>query len=298
MNYKFSITLIIIPHILFSQTFYKFKHDAMLKYKLGRYLQAGRLYDEAFLVRKGNKYDYYRAACAWSKASDTLKAYDYLIKSIERGYEDFDDLIADKDLAILRKSNKWEMILDKIEKEKEYYSENYNKKLSEWLGKLREMDQKYRTMMDSVGRKFGWGSIEYHNLWRNQTILDSLNELSLDSIITIYGWPSRAQVREKGINSAFLVILHSPLSHQEKYLSLLVKAANNDELEWNRLAYLIDKIKLKKGEKQIFGTQVYFDSKTKKYILYKTKEIKNLDKRRDSVGLGPIEEYLKRFNSK
>jgi hypothetical protein len=62
---------------------------------------------------------------------------------------------------------------------------------------------------------------------------------------------------------------------------------------------MIDRVKVKKHEKQIYGTQLRFikDPKTG-YITDKSEfepieDEKNVNKRRQEVGLQPIEEYAK-----
>jgi hypothetical protein len=54
---------------------------------------------------------------------------------------------------------------------------------------------------------------------------------------------------------------------------------------------------MRKGEKQIYGSQVVF-SKTGEQEFYPIEDEKNVNIRREKVGLPPIEEYAKYFSIK
>jgi hypothetical protein len=65
----------------------------------------------------------------------------------------------------------------------------------------------------------------------------------------------------------------------------------------NQLAMLEDRILLRRGGKQIYGTQVHWDEFRKKWVLSPIEDEKNVDQKRAQVGLQPLREYLKIFNS-
>jgi len=52
-----------------------------------------------------------------------------------------------------------------------------------------------------------------------------------------------------------------------------------------------------KGEMQIYGTQLFLDSVSGKYILSPIEDSINVNKRRKKVGLPTVEEYLEFVNS-
>ena len=58
------------------------------------------------------------------------------------------------------------------------------------------------------------------------------------------------------------------------------------------LAMLEDRVALGKGEKQIYGSQIGHDQKTGEYYVSPLIDPDNVDKRREEVGLGPIQEYI------
>ena len=58
------------------------------------------------------------------------------------------------------------------------------------------------------------------------------------------------------------------------------------------LAYLYDRVQMRKGEKQKYGTQSVFNQSTGKYHIYRIEDPVNVNNRRKAVGIEPIEEYV------
>ena len=54
-----------------------------------------------------------------------------------------------------------------------------------------------------------------------------------------------------------------------------------------------DRVLLKHGKKQLYGSQIEYDTLTDKYIVSPIEDEPNVNKRRASVGLGPLEDYVK-----
>ncbi|MBS1533035.1 MAG: hypothetical protein JSU01_22230 [Bacteroidetes bacterium] len=61
-------------------------------------------------------------------------------------------------------------------------------------------------------------------------------------------------------------------------------------------AYLTDRMLVNKGKKQLFGTQVRVNTKTKHTRPLPIQDSTNVDVRRKAVGLSPLKDYLKQFN--
>ena len=62
------------------------------------------------------------------------------------------------------------------------------------------------------------------------------------------------------------------------------------------LALLEDRVALREGRKQIYGSQVGTDTVTHKNFLLPLEDPDNVDARRAKVGLGPLADYLKSFD--
>lgn len=113
------------------------------------------------------------------------------------------------------------------------------------------------------------------------------NTLWLKEVIQKYGWPSSKIVGKVGEQYAWLITQHSDdLKFQEKCLILLKRLPSTIERK-GHIAYLIDRILVKKGSKQIYGTQFAIGKP------YPIKDEKHLEARRKEAGLESFGEYCK-----
>lgn len=117
--------------------------------------------------------------------------------------------------------------------------------------------------------------------------LDSLSFDKITHIIEVFGYPSKAIAGESN-NIPFYILSFAPYTIKEKYLNQLILAADRDDISWKSLAYFIDKLKVAKGEKQVYGTQGNYD-KDYHFILYPFIDPDNLNARRAKVGLERLE---------
>ena len=164
-----------------------------------------------------------------------------------------------------------------------------------------ELMKIYKTDQD---RAFSPTDKDFMERWTKQNVIDSINLIRVSKILDSIGFPGKTLVGDTAYLATFYVIQHSNLKNQEKYLPFFQKAAEQDEVEWKYVVMMIDRVKVYKHEKQIFGTQLRFikDPKTG-YITNKSEfepieDEKNVNNRRQSVGLGPIEEYAKELGIK
>jgi hypothetical protein len=115
---------------------------------------------------------------------------------------------------------------------------------------------------------------------------DSVSFARIDRILMTYDYPSKLIAGDvSGV--PFYILGFAPLWLKEKHLNRLIMAANKEEISWKSLAFFIDKIKVAKGEKQVYGTQYYL--KKEEYIAYPIEDIEHLDERRAGVGLEAFE---------
>ena len=111
-----------------------------------------------------------------------------------------------------------------------------------------------------------------------------------------YGWLGFDKVGRMGAMTIFLVIQHSPLPVQQKYLPMMREAVAKKQASASSLALLEDRVALREGKKQIYGSQVFTDTVTRKNFVAPLEDPDNVDKRRAAVGLGPLAAYLKEFD--
>jgi len=159
-------------------------------------------------------------------------------------------------------------------------------------------DQKYRDEVDKI-RATSLTADEKQKqvaaLMEKQETLDKRNLRRLVQIIDKYGWPGRSLVGKEGALTAFLIIQHAELEDQKKYFPMLKEAVRRGEANQDYAALLEDRILMREGKKQIYGSQLHFNEVTKKLELWPIEDEENVDVRRTSVGLEPLAEYMKRF---
>lgn len=154
-------------------------------------------------------------------------------------------------------------------------------------------DQTLRLILPDAGRKFGDGSSEEKYIWSLIHRQDSICLNKTLKIIDKYGWLGKSRVGNTANQALWLVIQHAELAKQEKYLPMLKESVEMGESEgWNQ-AFLEDRILMRKKKNQIYGTQAAWDKTTGKMKIYPIDDVENVNRRREQIGLEPIEEYAK-----
>jgi hypothetical protein len=173
-----------------------------------------------------------------------------------------------------------------------------NKSLARKLDSIVVEDQKYRLQLTPAMKEFGSLSPQVKNLWKTIKKSDSSNLIFVTALLDKYGWLGPDEVGQNGNMAYFLVIQHADLKTQEKYLPVMKEAVSKGKAFSNNLALLEDRIAIGQGKKQIYGSQIIRDQKTGKYVFAPIEDEGNVNKRRESVGLEPIEDYAKQMNVK
>ena len=144
--------------------------------------------------------------------------------------------------------------------------------------------------------EYGRNSIELEGHWKKIKRRDSLNLIEVRIILNQHGWLSPEEVSEDGNAALFLVIQHSNLKDQIKYLPMLRKAVLDGKASGQDLALLEDRVLLGQGESQIYGSQVYRNKDTGEYYVAPMINPSSVNDRRKEIGLIPIEDYLLHWN--
>jgi hypothetical protein len=155
-----------------------------------------------------------------------------------------------------------------------------------------QADQAERNKIEAARKQYGYNSPQEKALWLKQRRIDEANIKRLEEIIRKSGWPGPRLVGDKASLCAFLVLQHADLSYQKKYLPLLRKAAADKELPADRLALLEDRVLVREGKKQLYGSQLHPNAQGVLEFCPIEDEA-NVDKRRQAVGLGPLSDYAK-----
>jgi hypothetical protein len=123
--------------------------------------------------------------------------------------------------------------------------------------------------------------------------VDRNNIVRMKEIVSHYGWPGVALVGKNGEQAAWLLTQHADqdLAFQEQCLNLLTVAVENGQAPAEQIAYLTDRIRVAKGQKQLYGTQL--EIVASRIEPYPIEDEAKVDVRRKTVGLPPLSEYQK-----
>lgn len=267
-------------------------------YNDNKYAEAALTLDSLFDNYKGqaSKEDRYIAACSWALAGNADKAFAHLNKAIViDNWTNPDNLTSDPDLISLQTDKRWQKIIETVRANKEKAEIHYNKPLVAILDTIYREDQGERQHIDSIQNLYGWQSKQIDSLWKIIHFKDSINLLKVKNIIDKYGWLGPDIIGRDGATTLFLVIQHADTSTQVNYVSAMREAVKQGKAEANQLALLEDRILTSQGKKQIYGSQVKTNETTGKNEFFPIADEPLVNKRRASVGLGPLEEYAKLF---
>jgi len=134
---------------------------------------------------------------------------------------------------------------------------------------------------------------------RDMVDIDRRNIEYLKKIIEERGWPTKTLVGEKAAAAAFLIVQRSnfDIVFQEQSLILMKEIAKKhpEEVSLPGIALLTDRVRMAKGEKQLFGTQVLIISINRDLMLYPVEDFAGLDERRAAYGLLPLEKRMEQL---
>lgn len=164
----------------------------------------------------------------------------------------------------------------------------FNKPLADSLAKW--------VVADQIAAKMPEG--EYAKLTRQQwnQFQDSVftnHQKLLEKIFNKHGFPGFDLVGQKGSNNFWLMVQHCDKwpAFQQKILDAMKPEVLKKNADATNFAYLTDRVNVNTGKKQIYGTQLTYDTKLCQAIPRALADSLNVNKHRYEVGLGPIEAY-------
>lgn len=173
---------------------------------------------------------------------------------------------------------------------------NINKELANQMDSLFQEDQKYRLEMMKL-RKEGASKEKLDSINNIIKYKDSLNLVFTTGLIDKYGWLGPQSIGMQGTQALFLVIQHADLKTQKKYYPIILKAEKEGNILSSNVAILEDRIAIREGREQTYGSQGFYDSEKKKIFIYPLVDFINLDELRKSRGLNPMKEYQKDWDT-
>jgi hypothetical protein len=264
-------------------------------YNAGNYKVSASTYSAAFKANGwiGTSNDRYNAACSWALANNADSSFFQLDRiATKANYMNYGHITTDLDLNSLHNDKRWKPLLEIIKQNKERAEANLNKPLVAELDSIYTEDQKYRLQIGQIEKKYGWGSNELNAHWKIINEKDAINLIKIKSLLDKYGWLGTDVIGEEGNSTLFLVIQHADLPTQQKYLPMMREAVKSGKAKGSALALLEDRVALREGRKQIYGSQIGTNMITKLNYVLPLEDPDNVDKRRAEVGLQPLAEYV------
>lgn len=127
-------------------------------------------------------------------------------------------------------------------------------------------------------------------LWAEVSGIDAENTAWLKNIVMEQGWPRYSIVGVDAGDAAWLLVQHADADPSFQRLCLdLMRELPADEMSQSSLAMLTDRVLLKEGKSQIYGTQ--FVVSDGEWVPLNLENIENVDVRRAEVGMPPLAEY-------
>jgi len=155
-----------------------------------------------------------------------------------------------------------------------------------------EDDQKYRSQLSDLREKKEVDSAVWKEIMVRMREADSIDLIKVRAIVDRYSWLGSDVVGEQCNTALFMVIQHSDLPVQEKYLPVIREAVASGRAQARHLALLEDRVALREGRKQRYGTQLKWDDRVKGYRLAPLEDPDHVDQFRRAAGLSPLAVYL------
>lgn len=266
-------------------------------YKLKEYHNAAITYEKAFETL-GAEPDYnhlYRAASSFSLAEKKDKAFYYLRRFSNKNTKNsnFERMLEDIDLISLHRDRRWRKLV--------VIAKEYKTKKAKLIPVVKELesiyveDQKHRKFIFEKAQELGRSSKEFRKIEESMNTIDANNLVKVERILESHGWLGTNLIGTSANMALFLVIQHADLDTQLKYLSLMRDATIVGNIAPNQLALLEDRIALRQGKKQIYGSQILINQKSGIYYVHPIRDPEKVDQRRKKVRLRPMSEYVKNW---
>lgn len=142
-----------------------------------------------------------------------------------------------------------------------------------------------------------------HNETKNRKkLLEKRKNLSRNNVLKLceiygrYGWLTEEVLGKDGLGASTFIIQNAKDANlQAEWIPILLQAAKQKEIKKDSIASMIDKIRVKSGKPQIFGTQISI--RTDAGYLIPLLDSANVDKWRGEYDLNSLNSYLREVES-
>jgi hypothetical protein len=165
----------------------------------------------------------------------------------------------------------------------------YNQSLADSLANWAILDQ---TAAGPRTGKFKEMTTTQHTVYVDSVF--TLNERRLSAIMDKYGFPGYDLVGKKGSNNFWLMVQHfdKNVSFQLRVLKAMKAELQKHNADSQNFAYLTDRVLINTGHKQLYGTQISYNTDSCQAIPKPMTDSLNVNKRRVTIGIESIESYL------
>lgn len=255
-------------------------------YWVGQYHAAAHQY-ERVLRRPAVKplaWDWYEAARTQALSGDYLRALASLDSLL--AYVPTSRWRTDPDFAPLHRFPHWTTLTQRADEQQAAAQRRVrNLPLAQELATLLQQDQATR-------QKTGMLTAAEAKQFFHQ---DSVHLVRLRQIVARHGWPGRDEIGQSGNEALFLLLLHSDnAAVLTEFLPVVRHAVQQGQTEAKSLAYLEDRLAMRQGKRQRYGTQFQQSEQTQLLETYPVENPAQVDVRRYAVGLPPLVVYVRR----
>lgn len=134
-------------------------------------------------------------------------------------------------------------------------------------------------------------------IWRRIAQIDAENTTYLKSVLPADGWFRNSRDGEQVARDAWLIVQHSPdQAFQREVVTRMASLLTSGEVNGPDYALLYDRTEMFAGRRQRYGSQL--ECRNGRWMPARLDDPANVDRRRASVGLGPIAQYMEQFRAR
>lgn len=302
MKRKFVLTTILtvaISVISFSQvqfTIHQSPADSLRD--IGDLSGAITEYEKIYKLEPENSNNLYNYSCALSISGQIDSCFKYLNLAIELDTSTI--ALTDPDFIPIREKDSWNDFENRLIAMLNEKFDNPYKDLeyAKILWEMMAFDQAYYTEIKLAELKVGKNSSVVKALWKLKHILNEKNQEELEKLIELKGWPKQSEVGRRAASAAFLIIQHSNIDKQKKYLPIIEDLCKEKEADLQHYALMYDRVQTSENKPQKFGTQIRYNEETKTHELFPLLDETKVEEWRKECNMMPLEVYVLQWGIK
>ena len=167
----------------------------------------------------------------------------------------------------------------------------FNQELANELENMAEIDQLVASNAFPP-KNYSYLTPEQWKIFKDSVFLR--NQKRAKEILNTYGFVGFDLAGEKGSRNFWLIVQHSDHNpeFQKEVLKEMKKEVDKQNAISTNYGLLVDRVNLNTGHPQIYGTQVTYNINNGQAYPKTLMDSINVNSRRKTIGLEPIEEYL------